>query len=59
LRFFDSFFASRRAKPGSGGEAFAHRGIKKQRILCPLAAGLRGGVAERSNAAVSKTVSGR
>jgi hypothetical protein len=46
------------AKPGSGGEAFAHRGVKKQRIPCRLVAGARGGVAERSNAAVSKTVSG-
>ena len=57
--FFDSRFASRRAKPGSGGEAFAHRDFKNQRIPCRLAARLRGGVAERSNAAVSKTVSGR
>ena len=36
----------------------SHLVLKKQRIPCCLAAGLRGGVAERSNAAVSKTVSG-
>ena len=45
LRFCDPFFASHRGKLGSGGETFAHRGFKNQRIPCRLAARLprRGG----------------
>jgi hypothetical protein len=50
--------ASRRAKPGSGCGALAHHGWTGERLGSHAAVRLRGGVAERSNAAVSKTVSG-
>jgi hypothetical protein len=56
-----SFALATRPSPPAGpspAPAFAHRDVKKQRILCRWPQGSRGGVAERSNAAVSKTVSG-
>jgi hypothetical protein len=60
---FRSAFATRAwppagRSPAPADGAFAHRGRKCERLRSDAAVRLRGGVAERSNAAVSKTVSG-
>jgi hypothetical protein len=57
-RCCDSGFARRRAKPGSGGGRSRIATARSSGYSARWPQGSRGGVAERSNAAVSKTVSG-